>query len=45
MTYRDILGRTWRTNFCFRYVEDWSGQVRFVFCSRLSRDDRLNFAE
>jgi hypothetical protein len=45
ITYRDIFGREWPTNFCFMNAKDWSGQVRFLFCTRRDSNDRLNYAK
>jgi hypothetical protein len=43
MTYRDIFGDIWPTNFCFMYAAHPS-DVSFISCPRFSDIDRLNFA-
>jgi hypothetical protein len=43
ITYRDIFGDTWPTNFCFMYT-GLPVEPNFTFCPRWSPSDTLNYA-
>lgn len=45
ITYRDIFGNMWPTNFCFMYAAVAQADVvSFVSCPRWSDTDQLNYA-
>jgi hypothetical protein len=44
VTYRDIFGSKWPTNFCFLHTK-WPTEPRFGFCPRWNDADRLQYAK
>jgi hypothetical protein len=44
MTYRDIWGDQWPTDFCYFYAAITPEDIKFIPCPRWNDNDRLNYA-